>query len=853
MPFLQRRHSILLIVWALWGVAAVPTAWAQLQTGTIRGKVADESVQPVPGVTVTLRDARRGTERVATTDLNGTFQFLAVPAGNDYELVAELSGFQRTVVSAITVNAGFTQEFNLSLKVASLEETVTVVAEKPLVDTTTTQESTTINSEFIENLPLISRNYTEVAPQLPGVSWNRGGRFTFYQFNIHGAEIWGNGYRVDGASTMFSSNRTGFLLVPSAIEQMEIMAGGIPAEYGEQYGGVIKITTKTGTNQVSGFGKTLWRPNALYSNQDTGLSTQVLEKPPGSTQIQELAIGGPIQRDRLWHFGAFQWIDEEQGSVITRADPLKLDFFSFHEKLTFQQAQNRRWDLSISGSPHWARRRPPEITTDREAKFTQHTPGMNFGHLLYTHVLNDRNFMEQSLSFYHLELFSQTDRGRENVRPDEIRLQAWNPALGLLYNTGPSPTYSRTFNLRSRYSTRFLRNTPSHTMKLGIDYGEQFGTNFSERYVKTIQDLRGRPGGGPVILTANTRAEESLRNTTIGLYGQDSWSVGRATLDYGLRYDRESVVGRNNFAPRLGFGMDPTGSGNMKVFANFGVLYSSLNSAFYTFVSEGLQGAATYTVLNPDANYNGTLVLRSRTFRRQDEIKNPYVVSYSAGIERELFFDTKLSVAYHHRDTYDNFKGTNERLSPTDVVQIYRNDGESKYDGVEFVVRKYMTQNFDLLAHYTLAKSEGDTTDILSPLQQQFQFGPQEWDQRHTYVMSGNARLPWNVRFTGLFRYASGRPYSITNDLPGVEAAWLDRNNNPVNRNNERQPANKTFDLNMGRSFETRHGSFTPTLEIINAFNWVNVIGVSTSRSSPGTAVNVDTGRLMQIGLEWKF
>jgi hypothetical protein len=312
-------------------------------------------------------------------------------------------------------------------------------------------------------------------------------------------------------------------------------------------------------------------------------------------------------------------------------------------------------------------------------------------------------------------------------------------------------------------------------------------------------------------------------------------------------------VGASNVAPRIGFGLDPTGSGNMKIFSSFGVLYSSLNSQFYTFVSPGLQGAATYTLINPDANYNGTQVLRSRTFRAQDEIKNPYVVNYSVGFEREMFWDTKLSVAFHHRDTYDNFKGTNERLNPIDVLQIYRNDGKSQYDGVEFVARKYLARGFDLLAHYTLAKSDGDTTDILSPLQQQFQYGPQDWDQRHTVLLSGNAHLPWDIRFTGIFRYASGRPYSITNDLPGVEAAWVDPQGRPVNRNNERQPGNKTIDLNLGRAFTTGHGTFTLALEVINLMNWVNVIGVSTSTSSPGVPINLDTGRLMQIGLEWRF
>jgi hypothetical protein len=847
-----RIHCSALVLVGL-ALVTPPDALAQLQSGTIRGRVLDESGQAVPGVTVTLRDPDRGIERLTTSEAEGLFQFLAVAVGNNYELTAELSGFQKRAVSAIVVNPGFTQAFDLKLAVAAVQEQVTVVADKPLIDTTTTEATTTVDGNFIAELPLITRNYTEVIPQLPGVSWNRGGRLTFYQFNIHGAEIWGNGYRIDGASNMWSANRAGFLLVPSAIERMEIVAGGIPAEYGEQYGGIIKITTKTGTNKVSGFAKSILRPNAFLSKQETGIASQVQEKPPGRTQIQEFAIGGPIRNDRLWHYGAAQWIDEQQGSVLTLDQPVELDFYSFHEKLTLQQTRDTRWDVSLSGSPHWARNRPPDITTAADAKFTQHTPGMNFLHALTTHVFDDRHYLESSFSFYHLELFTQTVRGRENVRPDELRLRAWNPQLGFLYTTGPSPTYGRTFNLRPRYSLRFFRNTSNHTVKTGVDYTEQFGTSFSSRFVKTVDDLRGRPGGGPVTVSANFWSEESLRDRQLGAYIQDSWSLRRATLDYGLRWDRESRVGRNNFAPRLGFGVDPTGSGQMKLFANFGIMYSNLNADFYTFDARGQQGVPTYTLTNFDANYNGTLTVRSRTFREIAELKNPYAISMSGGVEREIGGDAKFTVSYNHRETKDNFKRTSTRLNAIDVLQTQRNDGSHTYDGIEFVVRKYMSKGFDLLAHYTLAKSEGDTTDTLSPLQQASQYGYQDWDQRHTIVVSGNIELPSGVRATLLSRYASGRPFSIVNDLPTVEAAWVDTQGRPVGRNSQRQPANATFDMTIGRAFRTAYGVFKPSLELINLTNRVNITGVSSSFASAGIPINADTSRVMQIGLGWEF
>ncbi|MGH9337480.1 MAG: TonB-dependent receptor domain-containing protein, partial [Vicinamibacteria bacterium] len=403
--------------------------------------------------------------------------------------------------------------------------------------------------------------------------------------------------------------------------------------------------------------------------------------------------------------------------------------------------------------------------------------------------------------------------------------------------TGAHPTYSQTLNDRFRYSGRYYKNTASHTIKTGVDYTEQFGSSPGERYVKTINDLSSRPQGGAVILSAFYTSDASLRDRQIGLFIQDSWSIrGRATLDYGIRYDRESVVGRNNFSPRLGFSVDPVGEGRTKLFTNFGVLYSNLNSSFYTFDQTynlfglesnldipGSENPPTFLVVNPDENYDGELVPRSRTFRTIEGLKNPYALSYSVGVEQQLPMDTKLSVTYNHRDYRDNFKRISTRLNSIDVAQTQNNEGEATYDGVEFVVRKYLSRDFDVLAHYTLAKSEGDSTDTLSPLQQEFGYGPQDWDQRHTVVFISNMRLPYTVDATALFRYASGRPYSITNDQPDVFAAWVDPEGNPVNRNNERMAANWTIDLSLSRRFTTTAGTFTPSFEIINITNHLNI------------------------------
>ena len=144
----MQRMTVVVVFMVLASLVVVQSGSAQNQAGTIRGKVVDESDQPVPGVTLTLRDTARGTQRLATSDGTGAFLFLAIGVGNDYELSGELSGFQKSVINGNVVNAGFTQNFTLILKIAMAQELVTVRTvrtEKPLVDIKTTQESTTVD------------------------------------------------------------------------------------------------------------------------------------------------------------------------------------------------------------------------------------------------------------------------------------------------------------------------------------------------------------------------------------------------------------------------------------------------------------------------------------------------------------------------------------------------------------------------------------------------------------------------------------------------------------------------------------------------------------------------------------
>ena len=293
------------------GLLASLPLFAQFTTARLSGRVVDPSGAAVPEATVTVQNTGTGVSRSAKTGTAGDYLFPALPVGN-YKLTVEKSGFQTYVQSGIvlTVNQAATQD--VSLKIGTTTERVTVSSNAPLVTTSSPTTGQLINERSIEDLPLNGRmaqslvflmaGANDVTDQYCGVGCE-GGSYPGEQYaNVNGGGPNGVNYQMDGADNNDTYMNTNLPFPnPDAIQEFNVQTGNMSAEYGNAISGVVNVVTKSGTNQFHGDAFDFVRNykfdarNFFAPTRDTLKQNQF-----GAT------LGGPIKKDKLFFFGSYQ-------------------------------------------------------------------------------------------------------------------------------------------------------------------------------------------------------------------------------------------------------------------------------------------------------------------------------------------------------------------------------------------------------------------------------------------------------------------------------------------------------------------------------------------------------------------
>jgi Carboxypeptidase regulatory-like domain/TonB dependent receptor len=686
-------------------------ALAFAQEATLVGTVTDSTGGVLPGVTVRAVHDATGNTFETVTDERGNYR---IPARTGtYRVTADLSGFT-PATKGTELLVGAEVRVNLQLAPGSLQESVTVTSEAPLVDTTTTRVAGNVDPRQMQELPVNGRNFLDLTMMAPGSRMNAvvdvpaAGNGNF-QINVDGQqvtqEIAGGGFGNPGYSK-------------DAIAEFEYVANRFDATQGRSAGVQVNVVTKSGTNNPAGSISGFFR-NSRFNAADF-VQKRVL---PYSDQQVATTFGGPIKKDKIHFFVNYEYEREPQTFTYSTPFPfLNVSRYQPHR----EDKEGLRLDFQFSPQMHFSVRGYKYDQRLWQPSGTNFTQGTSMGRHsnsafgVLTQVLSSRLINEVKGGWEGF-WFSNDPIVRGTIKLPELPGFTISPGLtftGLtIGQTGtiPARPYEDNYSVRDD----FTYSRGGHTLKTGSEFIFRDSLSYSCRTCGGVLDMTGAriPANLQDILVdpldATTWKLDQLsslaRSYTIAVgnfrattpqkiyagWAQDSWAATKKlTLDLGLRYDVSTNLfgntteilpfikgGRpndtNNLQPRLGAAF--TLNDRTVIRGGFGRYYSqpvSTTSWFTTFFgqtatvivnNDGRPNFGSSPFNGPIPTYAQAVALKQRvTFN--NNLSNPdehlaYSWQGSFGFQRQVGSDMSINSDYVFTGTRDSLYSRNINLT----------------------------------------------------------------------------------------------------------------------------------------------------------------------------------------------
>src|SRR5204862_3030237 len=289
--------------------AAAAFSQAQITTGTIQGTVTDVNGAVVPAANVEIKNLDTNLAGNLSTDEGGGFVALALSPGK-YSVTVSKQGFATAVAESLDLTVGQALNLPVAMKVSGVAERVTITA-TPTVDTIKTESSTTLSETAVSTTPILGRKFEDLLTLTPGVSVVQGPdgdeiTFAGQRGVFNNVSLDGGDYNNGFFGEQLGGQRAAIDIPLDAVKEFQVVASGANAEFGRTAGGVVNVITKSGTNDVHGSGFEYFRTEALTAATSDGKPLQDFRRNQfGGT------MGGPIVKDKMFIFGAFEQIIAE--------------------------------------------------------------------------------------------------------------------------------------------------------------------------------------------------------------------------------------------------------------------------------------------------------------------------------------------------------------------------------------------------------------------------------------------------------------------------------------------------------------------------------------------------------------
>ena len=530
--------------------------------GTIAGAVKDASGAVLPGVTVEASSpALIERVRTAATDGTGLYRIVNLPPGL-YTVTFTLPGFNQVRREAVQVAAGFTATIDADMRVGAVEETITVTGESPIVDLQSAAQTRSVSAEIFKELPS-SGSWLQMAALMPAVRasiQDVGGILgdqTGAQVSAHGSRAEDGVSMLDGLriGNMYqSSNLTNMSLSPLLFEQVDVQLAGQSGETGTN-GVIMNAIPKSGGNTFSGSALVNGSAPSLQGNNVTD-RLQSRGVAGASTTLKTLydlnvAVGGPIKRDRLWFFATSRYFTNEfyvagrffpvDVSAVRREDDRSRQAFGgtytydnngrVTWALTSKQKLSSWYAYQYKVDPHWLIQtfvQAPEASRIT----TWHT---QLSTTKWTYTATNRLLFEVGVAAGASPDTIKVDPGR--IGGIAIVEQGGAVAAPLTYR---SPTG---FDFDDRLPSQTIKAsasyvTGSHNAKLGFEVQRgHFERNDNNDSTGGLWYTTRDYAPQFVTIQAPLQGWQNNLNYNLGIFAQDRWTMKRMTVSGGLRLD----------------------------------------------------------------------------------------------------------------------------------------------------------------------------------------------------------------------------------------------------------------------------------------------------------------------------
>ena len=712
-------------------------------TGTLRGAVTtigpDGQSYNIPAASLKLK---RGELQVAETSANeaGEYEFTKLLPG-EYMLEVAVEGF-KTSGKTITVHAGEALVENVKLEVADVTASVTVAATAQDVATAETTSPTIVKQNTLQTLPLPNEQLLEALPIVPGVVRGPDG-----QINMNGGRASQSSMTVNSANvTDPVTGQFAFNLPIEAVESVQVLTNPYAAEYGNFTGGVTAVSTRSGTDKFNVEAQSFFPRFRHRGDKWAGIEAFT----------PRLAISGPLEKNKLWFMQSFEYRFVRTPIESLPPDRRDTGLESFDSLTQMDWDVNPRHHLTGTFSLFPEKLRYVGLNTFNPEEVTPNYKQRGFFWGLNERwTMSDKALLESYLSVkkFDGDVFPSSGEQAMNFAPD--------------VNSG------NYFNRQDRRSTRvealeIYNFTPpdfggTHFMKVGLGL---IHTTFNGRNTSNSVRILRQDGTISQQIDFVGDGIQSRNTTEFSSFFEDKWTINdRLMLEYGVRFDRDTIAHENNVAPRLAFAFSPIRDGRTVVRGGIGLFYDRINLNTATFSQLQDRVITSFGLDGRQVSQRQHLAVEN------GEFLTPRSISWNIEFDREWLKNLLVRIGYQQRQGTREYILNPVESETSDSSLLLSNGGRSRYREFQVTTRYTFHGADELNASYVRSRAFGDLNDFNSyyanfenPVIRRNEQSFLPYDAPNRFVFWGNFGMKYGFRISPVLDIRNGFPLSVIDE-----------------------------------------------------------------------------------------